>query len=74
MMCVCAHPVQPLETPETVACQAPLSLEFFRQEWSGLPLPTPEKRDDRIYQIVMYVVSIGYVESNEIFVLKYQYL
>ena len=29
-------------TPWTVACQAPLSMEFSRQEyWSGLPLPTP---------------------------------
>ena len=28
-------------TPWTVACQAPLSLEFSSQEyWSGLPLPT----------------------------------
>ena len=26
----------------TVACQAPLSMEFFRQEyWSGLPFPSP---------------------------------
>ena len=30
-------------TPWTVACQAPLSVEFSRQEyWSGLPFPTPE--------------------------------
>ena len=30
-------------TPWTVACQAPLSTEFFRQQyWSGLPLPTSE--------------------------------
>ena len=29
-------------TPWTVACQAPLSVEFSRQEyWSGLPFPTP---------------------------------
>ena len=29
-------------TPETVARQAPLSMEFSRQEyWSGLPLPSP---------------------------------
>ena len=29
-------------TPWTVASQAPLSLEFFRQEyWSGLPFSTP---------------------------------
>ena len=31
-----------LATPWTVACQAPLSMEFSRQEyWSGLPFPTP---------------------------------
>ena len=30
----------PLVTPSTVACQAPLSMEFSRQEyWSGLPFP-----------------------------------
>ena len=29
-------------TPWTVACQAPLSMEFSRQEyWSGLPFPSP---------------------------------
>ena len=34
--------VQVSVTPWTVACQAPLSLEFSRQEyWSGLPFPTP---------------------------------
>ena len=31
-----------IATPWTVAHQAPLFLEFSRQEyWSGLPLPTP---------------------------------
>ena len=31
-----------LETPWTVACQAPLSMGFSRQEyWSGLPFPSP---------------------------------
>ena len=31
-----------LATPWIIACQAPLSMEFFRQEyWSGLPLPSP---------------------------------
>ena len=31
-----------LATPRTVACQAPLSMGFSRQEyWSGLPLPSP---------------------------------
>ena len=29
-------------TPRTVACQAPLSMEFPRQEyWRGLPFPSP---------------------------------
>ena len=31
-----------LMTPWTVACLAPLSMEFLRQEyWSGLPFPSP---------------------------------
>ena len=32
----------PFMTPWTVACQAPLSMGFSRQEWwSGLPFPSP---------------------------------
>ena len=31
-----------LATPRTVACQAPQSMAFSRQEyWSGLPFPSP---------------------------------
>ena len=34
--------VQLFVTPWTVACQAPLSMEFSRQEyWSGLPFLSP---------------------------------
>ena len=34
------------ETPWTVACQAPLSVGFSRQEyWRGLPFPPPEDRN-----------------------------
>ena len=34
--------VQLFATPWTVARQAPLSMEFSRQEyWSGLPFPSP---------------------------------
>ena len=44
-MYVCAQAVgrvRLLETPRTAAHQAPLSMEFSRQEyWSGLPFPTP---------------------------------
>ena len=44
LMCVRSHfsHVRLFETLWTVACQAPLSMEFSRQEyWSGLPFPTP---------------------------------
>ena len=34
-------------TPWTVACQAPLSMGFSRQEyWSGLPFPSPRDHPD----------------------------
>ena len=34
-------------TSWTVACQAPLSMEFSRQEyWSGLPFPSPRDLPD----------------------------
>ena len=33
--------------PMNVACQAPLSIEFSRQEyWSGLPFPAPRDLPD----------------------------
>ena len=36
-----------LETPLNVASQAPLSIEFSRQEyWSGLPFPSPRDLPD----------------------------
>ena len=44
-LCVCAQSlsvVQLCATLWTVACQVPLSMEFFRQEcWNGLPCPSP---------------------------------
>ena len=43
-VCVCEllSCVQLFATPWTVARQAPLSMEFSRQEyWSGLPFPSP---------------------------------
>ena len=43
LVCVCqllSHEL--FVTPQTVAHQAPLSMEFSRQEyWSGLPVPSP---------------------------------
>ena len=36
-----------LVTPWTIACQAPLSMGFSRQEyWNGLPFPSPEDLPD----------------------------
>ena len=45
-MYVCVHArsimSDSFETLWTVACQAPLSMEFSRKEyWSGLPFPSP---------------------------------
>ena len=45
-MCCCAvlsfFSVQLFVTPWTVACQAPLSIKFFRQKyWNLLPFPSP---------------------------------
>ena len=44
-MCVCTHVLSHLwlfAAPWTIACQAPLFMDFSRQEfWSGLPFPTP---------------------------------
>ena len=41
-VCVLVSHVQLFETPWTVACQVPLTMEFSRQEyWSGLPFPSP---------------------------------
>ena len=40
--CLSLSPVLLFETPWNVACQAPLSMEFSRQEhWSGLPFLSP---------------------------------
>ena len=42
ILCWLLSHVRLLATPWTVARQAPLSMEFFRQEyWSGLPFPFP---------------------------------
>ena len=39
--------VKVFATPQTVACQAPLSMEFFSKEyWSELPFPPPGNLPD----------------------------
>ena len=44
-VCLCVQSfryVRFFATPQTVACQAPLSIGFSRQDyWSGWPFPSP---------------------------------
>ena len=47
-------------TPWTVTCQAPLSIEFSRQEyWSGLPFPPPRDLPDRDWTCVSYFPALA---------------
>ena len=40
--CLVRSPVRLFQIPQTVACQAPPSMGFFKQEyWSGFPFPSP---------------------------------
>ena len=51
-------------TPQTVACQLPLSMEFSRQEyWSGLPFPPPGNLPDPGIEIVSPVSPALQVDS-----------
>ena len=46
LSCVLSH-VQLFVTPWTVACQAPLSMGFSKQDyWSGLPFPLLSHKED----------------------------
>ena len=51
-------------TPWTVACQAPLSMEFSRQEyWSGLLFPSPVRCHSEVMgyeNITNYSCSLGF--------------
>ena len=61
-------------TPWTIAHQAPLSLEFPRQEyWSGLPFPSPGDLPDPgiepvspvspALHVILYLLSHGEAQS-----------
>ena len=55
--------VQLFATPSTVACQAPLSLGFSRQEyWSGLPCPPLEDLPDPgIKRILLHLLHCSQI-------------
>ena len=49
-----------LGTPWTVALQAPLSMEFSKQEhWSGLPFPSPGDLPDTGIRPASPVLQVG---------------
>ena len=67
---MCAQSCPTLATPWTVACQAPLSMGFCRQEyWSGLPFPPPGN-----LQVSHKCVSLdSHTESSRIFVQLFRF-
>ena len=64
-VCVCLSCVQLFATSYTVALQAPLSMEFSRQEyWSGLPFPSPgDLPDPRIKPSLLHCRQMLYCLS-----------
>ena len=54
-----------LVTPWTVACQAPLSMGFSRQEyWSGLPFPSPGDLPDPGMEPIAPALASGSLPSE----------
>ena len=52
-------------TPCTVACQAPLSVGFLRQEyWSGLPLLSPGDLSDLGIESVFPALAWGFFTTE----------
>ena len=68
-------------TPWTIACQAPLSMEFFRQEyWNGLSFPSPGDLPDPGIELASPVWAGGFFTTAPprkpyiyIYVLYYYY-
>ena len=61
----CFSPVQLFVTPWTVAHQAPLSMQFSRQEsWSGLPCPPPGDLPDLGIEFMSPVLASGFLTTG----------
>ena len=57
--------VQLFATPWTIACQAPLSVGFPRQEyWSGLPFPSPGDLPDPGVEYVSPTLAGGFYTTE----------
>ena len=60
-----------LANPWTVACQAPLSMGFFRQEyWSGFPFPSPGDPPDPGIEPGSPALQADSLPSQLLFMLK----
>ena len=52
-------------TPWTIACQAPLFMEFSRQDyWSGLPFPSPKYLLKRELFVTCKISDLGGMYEN----------
>ena len=77
-LCLVAQSCLILVTPRTVACQAPLTMGFSRQEyWSGLPLPSPGdlpypgiKPRSPALQVKLYQLSYKGREAHNIYAIN----
>ena len=64
-MCVLSH-IQLFKTPWSVACKAPLSMKFSRQEyWSWLPFPTPGDLFQKLNRGLLHYRQILYQLSHQ---------
>ena len=65
-VCILSHSlVSDSETPWTVACQAPLSMGFSRQEyWSGLPFPSPRDHPNPGYEPMSPALAGGFFTTE----------
>ena len=58
--CFCFSRVQLFATPWTVACQAPLSMRFSRQEyWGRLPFPSQEDPGIKLESLASPALAVG---------------
>ena len=63
-VCVLSH-VRLFVTPWTVAHQAPLSMEFSRQEyWLGLPFPSPGDIPDPGIELTSPTLAGGFFTTE----------
>ena len=59
-------------TPWTVIHQAPLSMEFSRQEyWSGLPFPSPRWKD---INFIFHALQIKFILINVLYTYAFNHL